>query len=200
MDEDTQKRIFEPFFTTKEQGRGTGMGLAAVYGTIRNHQGTINVHSEPGHGTTFKVSLPLAESAAEEAGAKVRAVPIKGAARILVVDDEEMVRELASEMLRELGYKAAICKDGTEAVEYYRTAWKQVDLVILDMVMPKLSGRDTFIAMREINAEIKALLLSGYAINSEAQSILDEGVLGFLQKPFQAAALSEKVAEALSSR
>ncbi len=111
-----------------------------------------------------------------------------------------MVCDAAAGMLRELGYKVAICKEGTEALEYYRTAWRHVDLVILDMVMPEMRGRDTFIAMRRINPRIKAILSSGYAINDEAQSSLDEGVVGFLQKPFRIATLSQMVAEALSSR
>ena len=115
------------------------------------------------------------------------------------MDDEEMVRDAAAGMLRELGYKVAICKDGTEALEYYRTAWRHVDLVILDMVMPEMRGRDTFIALRRINPRIKALLSSGYPINGEARNILDEGVVGFLQKPFRIAALSQMVAQALGS-
>ena len=173
------------------------MGLAAVYGTIKNHQGAINVYSEVGHGTTFNVYLPLAQSAVKELDGATGAVPVKGTASILVVDDEEIVRKLTARMLQRLGYKVAVCKDGAEGVEYYRKAWEQVDLVILDMIMPKLDGRDTFIAMRKINPDIKAILSSGYGLNAEAQSILDEGVRRFLQKPFQIATLSQVVVDVL---
>ncbi len=199
MDEETRKHIFEPFFTTKSVGKGTGMGLAAVYGAIKNHQGAISVYSEPGHGTTFTVYLPLAQSDDKGPGVAAGTMSAKGTARILVVDDEEVVREIVTKMLRTLGYKVAVCEDGAEAVEYYRQAWRHVDLVILDMVMPNLSGRDAYIAMRQINPEIKALLSSGYGINGEVQSILDEGVQGFLQKPFEVSELTDKIAEALSS-
>jgi len=193
MDEEMLTHIFEPFFTTKEQGHGTGMGLAAVYGTIKNHHGAINVYSEPGHGTTFKMYLPLAQSAADKADAAQ--APIQGVSRVLVVDDEAVVRDLAVRMLSHLGYEVAVCRDGPEAVEYYRESWQQIDLVILDMIMPGMAGRDVFIAMREINPDIKALLSSGYGINGEVQHILDEGAFGFLQKPFQLGQLSRKVAE-----
>jgi len=196
MDEDTRKLIFEPFFTTKDKSRGVGMGLAAVYGTIKNHQGAITVDSKVGHGSTFTLYLPLAEPAKEEAGAAGGA-PIKGTARILLVDDEEMVRDMGARLLRELGYKVAVCKDGAEAVEYYRKSWEHVDLVILDMVMIGMGGRDAFVAMRRINPDIKALLVSGYSIDGEARSILDEGVLGFLQKPFRVAEFGRAVADAL---
>ena len=125
------------------------------------------------------------------------AVPVAAGARILVVDDEAVVRDIAARMLRRLGCKVAVCKDGAEAVDYYCKWWKDVDLVILDMVMPVLGGRDAFIAMREINPQVKALLSSGYGIDGEAQSTLDEGVLGFLKKPYRLTELSHKIADAL---
>jgi PAS domain S-box-containing protein len=198
MSEETKKHLFEPFFTTKKAGKGTGLGLASVYGVVRNHKGALSVYSELGHGSTFKVCLPLLETAGEEqrAAAGERAQP-RGTARILVVDDEEVVLKVASEVLRDLGYHVTTCKDGREAVAYYREAWRDVDLVLLDMVMPNLSGRDTFLAMRQINPAVKAILSSGYSMNGQAQGILDEGVLDFIQKPYRLAELSRKVVAAL---
>jgi CheY-like chemotaxis protein len=116
------------------------------------------------------------------------------------VDDEETIREVAAKMLRSLGYSVATCADGREAVEYYRANWQQVDLVILDMVMPQMGGRDAFIAMRQINPQIRALLSSGYSLNGEAQAILEEGVLGFIGKPYRLAELARSVAEALARK
>ena len=196
MTADTQKRIFEPFFTTKEPGQGTGLGLASVYGTIKNHGGAINVYSEVGHGTTFHLYLPLSASAESEEKEASRAV-IKGTEHILIVDDEEMVRELAADMLHELGYQVTTCEDGKTALEVYRDSWQNIDLVLLDMIMPDLDGRDTFAAMREINPDIRAILSSGYSINGKAQAILDEGVKAFVGKPFDQAELSEAVAYVL---
>jgi PAS domain S-box-containing protein len=196
MSQETQRRIFEPFFTTKEQGKGTGMGLASVYGTVRNHQGAITVYSELGHGTTFNVYLPLSESE-ELPEEPIQRTPAKGTARVLMVDDEEMVRNVGAAMLRALGYEVMTCQDGEEAVECYRNSWKHIDLVILDMIMPRMNGREAFMAMREINPDIRAILSSGYSINGEAQGILDEGVLAFIGKPFDRAKLSDTVAKVL---
>ncbi len=198
MDEETQRHIFEPFFTTKETGKGTGMGLAAVYGTVKNHKGAINVYSELEFGTTFKIYLPLLDSSSDMDGeAKDREKIIKGNARILVVDDEEMILDLVSDMLESMDYTVVACANGKEAVTRYKKSWKKVDLVILDMVMPEMGGHEAFIAMKKINPDIKALLSSGYSINGEAEKILEEGVLDFIQKPYQKAELSQKVAHAL---
>ena len=196
MSREIQSHLFEPFFTTKEQGKGTGLGLAAVYGTVKNHHGAVTVYSEEGHGSTFKVYFPLLE---DHANAPIRAVaerPELGALRILVVDDEEGARNILVDMLQELGCTSTVCCDGEEAVLRYQSLWPQIDLVILDMIMPRMGGRDTFIAMRAINPAIRALLSSGYSINGEAQMILDEGVRGFIQKPFCLAELTEKLAAA----
>jgi CheY-like chemotaxis protein len=116
------------------------------------------------------------------------------------VDDEAMIREMASELLRDLGYTVVTCADGRETAAYYREHWREVDLVILDMVMPGISGRDTFVALREVNPQVRVLLSSGYSLNGEAQAILDEGVLAFVGKPYRQADLARKVAEALARK
>jgi CheY-like chemotaxis protein len=197
MTDEVKKRLFEPFFTTKKPGQGTGMGLASVYGAVRNHRGAISILSEVGRGTTVRIYLPLAPGASEPEQAIAEAAPVQGTAWILLVDDEAIIRQMATEMLRGLGFGVETCANGREAVEYYRANWQQVDLVILDMAMPEMGGRDTFLAMRQINPQIRALLSSGYSLNEEAQGILNEGVLGFVAKPYGHAELSRRVAEAL---
>ncbi len=199
MDEETKQRMFEPFFTTKPEGQGTGMGLASVYGTVKTHRGASHVYSDVGHGTTVTVYLPLTATARARAPAATASVPASHEARVLVVEDEELIREMALDMLRGLGYKVTACENGAEAVAYYEQAWSFIDLVILDMIMPQMNGHQTFLAMRRINPEIKALLATGYSLNGEAQSILDEGVLGFVQKPFDITEFSREVARVLGT-
>ncbi|MHC4887512.1 MAG: response regulator, partial [Planctomycetota bacterium] len=177
MSEETQQHMYEPFFTTKPEGEGTGMGLAAVYGTVKNHQGAIEVTSEVGKGTTFRLLLPAAPgNHAERSEDRSSSPRLPEGTHILLVDDEDTVREIGGEMLRDAGCTVTLASDGVEAVELYHDHWQTFDLVILDMVMPRMGGRDTFIAMRQINPGIKALLASGYSIEGEANAILREGV------------------------
>jgi PAS domain S-box-containing protein len=194
------ERIFEPFYTTKPEGQGTGMGLPAVYGTIKNHKGLIDLRSETGAGTEVAVCLPLAEAElrAPEPESGPAAAPPGPPARILVVDDEEIVREMASEMLQALGYEVRSVADGHEAIALYEEAWPRFDLVILDMVMPEMGGRELFIRMREINPDIRALLATGYSLDGRSQEILREGVRAFIQKPFRSVELARRVGEVLA--
>ncbi|HEY3320651.1 MAG TPA: PAS domain S-box protein [Planctomycetota bacterium] len=198
MSDEVKKHLFEPFFTTKKPGQGTGMGLASVYGAVRNHRGTISVYSEVGHGTTVRLCLPLGTAALTPVELHPEMHTPRGTARLLIVDDEEMIRNVAAKMLRSFGYRVETCADGHEAVEYYRAHWQQVDLVILDMVMPQMGGRDAFLAMRQINPGVRALLSSGYSLDGEAQDILDEGVLAFVGKPYRLEELAQSVASALA--
>jgi PAS domain S-box-containing protein len=201
MDAEIQKHLFEPFFTTKEKGKGTGMGLPAVYGIVKLHKGAINVYSEPGRGTTVKIYLPaigVTEDRADKQGTETASVYTSPQGlNILFVDDERLLREMAGEMLRFLGHTVIECENGKKAVEYYRHSWKSVDLVILDMIMPEMGGKETFIAMREINPAIRAILSSGYSIDGEAEKIMGEGVRGFIQKPFSTNALTEMMSEVM---
>ena len=198
MDEQTRLRVFEPFFTTKTMGRGIGLGLATVYGIIKGHRGMINVYSEPGRGTTFTIYLP----ASDKAVVKERQTPLtitRGTETILLVEDEKTVLDLNRELLEALGYTVHATGSGSEAVTIYLEKRNMIDLVILDMVMPGISGSRTFDLLREINPEVKVLLSSGYSLNGEAQHIMDRGCNGFLQKPFQIEKLSQRVREILDT-
>ncbi|KPK62140.1 MAG: hypothetical protein AMK73_06685 [Planctomycetes bacterium SM23_32] len=192
-------RIFEPFFTTKEHGAGTGMGLAMVYGIVRNHGGAINVYSEVGEGTTFRVYLPLAERQAAEAADSAYDLPEGAPARILLVDDEELVRSAASAMLEKLGHRVKAVADGRQALDYYRRHRDEVDLVILDMVMPGMGGQECFLALRRLAPGVRAILSTAYGMNGKAQAVLDEGMAGFVQKPYDLRKLDTAVRSALAA-
>jgi PAS domain S-box-containing protein len=198
MDQETRRRIFEPFFTTKSKGKGTGMGLAAVYGTVRNHGGSIDVYSESGRGSTFRMLLPLYDGPLiPEESAAPQVESARGTARILIVDDEKAVGGVASRMVEQLGYTAVVRYDGVAATEFYQDSWRDIDLVVLDMSMPRMGGRETFAAMRRINPDAVVLLTSGFSINDEVQALLDSGAYGFIQKPFWQKDFTRTVVETL---
>ncbi len=198
MDGETIRHIFEPFFTTKEAGKGTGMGLASVYGTVNSHNGVIDVRSEKGKGTVFSMYFPVLEESIDQEDSKTAAVSPVRKLNILLVDDEEIVRDMVAKMLRVFGHKVFICKDGQEALEYYRQSWQKIDLVVLDMMMPRMNGRDSYIGMRALNPKINAILMSGYSIDGEVQSLLDAGMKGFIQKPFNTRELNKVIQGAVN--
>jgi two-component system cell cycle sensor histidine kinase/response regulator CckA len=192
MDEKTLKRIFEPFFTTRELRRGTGLGLATVYGIIKGHKGMINVYSEPGHGTTFTIYLPASEKDAAREKSATGTIA-RGAETILLVDDEQMVLEVSKNLLEYMGYRVYAAGSGQEAIAVYMEKRNEIDWVILDMILPGMSGGETFDRLKGIDPEIRVLLCSGYSIEGEAQQIMDRGCNGFIQKPFQLKNLAKKV-------
>jgi two-component system cell cycle sensor histidine kinase/response regulator CckA len=197
MDETTKARIFDPFFTTKTMGRGTGLGLASAYGIIKNHSGTINVYSEVGHGTTFTIYLP-ASNTVVEAESPTSAELVNGEGLILLVDDEAMVLEVGMQMLEKLGYKVITAESGNIALDILKTRYADIDLIILDMIMPEIGGGQTFDRIKQMAPESKVLLSSGYSINGQAVEILRRGCDGFIQKPFGLTDLSHKIREVLS--
>ena len=199
IDEAILAHIFDPFFTTKEQGQGTGLGLAGVYGCVRNHHGTVEVSSEVGRGSAFTLYLPVSEAVSIADRGDVAEVSLDGRERILVVDDEEIVRHLAEKMLTKVGYKVITCVDGEEAVQLYRTAINSIDLVLLDMMMPKMNGRDTYAALKKFNPAVRVLMMSGFA-DTDVQQIINQGIAGFVHKPFQMKVFLAKVREALDSK
>ena len=196
MDETTRLKIFDPFFTTKGKSRGTGLGLASAYGIIKNHGGMITVYSEIGHGTTFNIYLPVSgKEAHQETPHEGRLV--KGSATILLVDDEEMIIDVGRAMLERLGYRVLVSRAGQEAVKTIADEGNEIDLVILDLIMPGMDGGKTFDRIREIRPGMPVLLSSGYAINGQAHEIIARGCNGFIQKPYSISDLSNKVRNVL---
>jgi two-component system, cell cycle sensor histidine kinase and response regulator CckA len=196
MDEATSLRIFDPFFTTKGMGRGTGLGLASAFGIIKNHGGMITVYSEVGHGTTFNIYLPVSNKEAHRE-VPLEGVLIKGSATILLVDDEELIIDVGQAMLEMLGYRVVVCREGREAVKVINDMGGEIDLVILDMIMPGMDGGATFDRIREIQSDMPVILSSGYAINGHADKIMRRGCDGFIQKPYNILELSQKVRKVL---
>ncbi len=198
MSEETMNHVFEPFFTTKQLGKGTGMGLASVYGTIDNHSGCINIESEIDKGTTFHLYLPAHKKTVNIENKQKKIIPKKGTARILVIDDEDGVCKLMSIILHNLGYKVATCNDGKEAISYYAKSWEYVDLVILDLVLPGLGGKEIFEELKKINPQVNVLISSGYTIENKAQAIIDQGAKGFIEKPFTQVNIANAISKIIS--
>ncbi len=191
-------RVFDPFFTTREVGKGTGLGLAMVYGIVKNHDGFCLIESSPGRGTTFTIYLPAGEG--KEAGITDPApeTSLKGRT-ILIVDDEEIVTSMLQDWLEDLGCKTLTARNGKEAVEIYRDGTDTIDLVILDIIMPVMNGRETCRELMKLNPRVRVLVSSGYIMNAETQEILNMGARGFLQKPFNMETITAKLKEILAA-
>ncbi|OPY86818.1 MAG: Blue-light-activated protein [Syntrophaceae bacterium PtaU1.Bin231] len=196
MDEETLVHIFEPFFTTKEPGQGTGLGLASAYGIIRNHDGFIAVKSEPGKGSTFSIYLPATVREMDEEERWPERI-LKGRETILLVDDEEINIAIMKDILEKLGYHIFTAGGGQEATAIFMEKAREIDLVIMDMIMPGMGGAKTFDCLKEIDPDVKVIICSGYSMDGEAQKLLDRGCVSFIQKPFQLPELSRKIREAL---
>ncbi len=191
-------RVFEPYFTTKATGpnRGTGLGLATVYGIVELHQGTIEIDQGlDGRGTTFRVILPAAKRPADPIAPRVLGVPKQGTGLVLVVDDDEFVRGAMLRAIASLGYQTLEAASGAEALALYEERGAEIDGVVLDMVMPGMSGRTTYVALQKRSPTVRVLLVSGYALNEEVQEILDLGVRGYLPKPHTIEQLGVALAE-----
>jgi len=188
-------RIFEPFFTTKEKGKGTGLGLSSVYGTVQQHGGSISVYSEKGIGSTFQMLLPLSENA------EIRETPEdeirRGSGRILVVDDEEIMRSTAKAILETLGYEVTLAENGQVALDLFRQEKGRIDLILLDMIMPVMNGRECFEKVKKHNPQVKVILSSGFSTEGDLEEMKKMGLKGFIRKPYLTARLSQLVHEAL---
>jgi len=197
MTSEVQERIFEPFFTTKEVGEGTGLGLSVVYGIVKSHEGHIGFYSEVGRGTEFNIYFPSidAEEAREEVSAK-GPLPI-GTENLLFVEDEPMVLRAGRAMLESLGYTVLTAKDGEEGLKAYLAHWDEVALVLTDMVMPRMGGRELCEALTRINPEVKIVLVSGYSLNQSLDDLRASGFRGFVHKPFRVDDLARTVREVL---
>ena len=199
MDRETLDKIFEPFFTTKDVGKGTGLGLATVYGIVKQSNGFINVYSEPGHGTTFKIYLPRCD---EEVITKETTAPHiqKGQGEtVLLVEDEVALIKLAKAMLEELGYKVLAADSPSEALRLAEVHQGEIQLLLTDVVMPEMNGRELAQKIKDRNPDLRVLYMSGYTANAIAHhGVLDEGV-NFIQKPFARGDLSIRIREILDS-
>lgn len=199
MDEQTQQRVFDPFFTTKTMGRGTGLGLATVYGIVKGHGGFIQVESAPGQGTTFTFFLPATSRRRNMDRGIPMARGIAGSKKtILVVDDEPANMEVTKEIIEILNYNVKTARDGSQAIAIYQEHREEIDLVILDMIMPGMGGGETFDRLKQINPGVRVLLSSGYSLEGQAKDILNRGCLGFIQKPYKIEELAKKIRDILA--
>ncbi len=175
-------KIFDPFFTTKEEGKGTGLGLSSVYGTIQDHHGAITVYSEVGSGTVFHILIPSSQSVIKNDEDKE--FICTGSGTILLVDDENIIRQTSKYMLEEIGFNVILAENGFEAVEIYKEKFKEISLVIMDMIMPKMKGNEAFYKMKEINRDCKIIITSGFTKDESLSELREDGLAGFIQKPF----------------
>jgi PAS domain S-box-containing protein len=200
MDKTIQEKIFEPFFTTKEVGKGTGLGLAMVYGLVQQHKGYIDVHSEPGKGTTFRIYIPAIEtSPVGETRSTVTSRPPEGTETILLAEDDGALRRLSQTVLQEHGYRVIAAENGEEAIRRFFENRDAVQLLLLDIVMPRRSGKEAYGEIKKIRPDIRVLFVSGYADMADQEGILEEG-LDFVSKPVSPKVLLEKVREVLDRK
>jgi two-component system cell cycle sensor histidine kinase/response regulator CckA len=194
MDKQTLSHLFEPFFTTKKTGKGAGLGLASVYGTVKNLRGYVDVESSPGNGSRFTLYIPVIQM--KNSG---NAEPDnEHKSHILIADDESYMRDAMSEILVCLGYSATVCSNGEEAYEKYKSNPASFDLVILDMKMPGISGRECSRKIHEINRDAKVIIITGYNVENERQQILDEGIIEIIHKPVASSLLAKVISETLN--
>ncbi len=197
MDYKTMQKAFEPFYTTKNNGKNSGLGLSTVYGIVKQMDGFIKVDSKIGKGTEFRIYLPVSGKPVAEIEQEYD-TDIAGNEVILVIDDDNSVRNLATDILHKFGYKVLLAENGMQAIAQYKKHWQEIGLVILDIVMPKMSGEETFKHLKQINPDVKVLLTSGYNLNSKMQKFLDQGAHEFLQKPYHFYALLAKMRKILA--
>lgn len=184
MDKETLEHIFEPFYTTKSVGQGTGLGLAMVHGIVKNHGGTVRCYSEPEEGTTFKIYLPALISEEHEEETIERPMPRGGSETILLVDDEEFVRDIGSRNLLKHGYRVIIASNGQEALEIFEKQGRDIDLVLLDLMMPEMGGKQCLEGLLSLNPSVKVIIASGFSANGPTKDALSAGAKAFVNKPY----------------
>ncbi len=201
MDSATLARIFEPFFSSKGIGKGTGLGLSMVYGIVSSHGGYISCESQPGEGTTFEIYLPTIDEAETKDEAQTDPVKAmkKGSETILLVDDEDYIRDLGNQILSKFGYSILMAENGQVALDMYRSLWKSIDLVLLDLIMPGISGAECLKELRTINPEVKVVVISGYSPDGSTDELFQLGARGFISKPYQMTQMLQVTREVLDS-
>jgi CheY-like chemotaxis protein len=199
MSRETIADIFDPFYTTRDPSESTGLGLTLVRDIIQQHNGFLEVDSAPGQGSVFRIYLPEITRAGTDSASKRQTevsasdqIPT-GSGLIFVVDDEDIMRKTAGNILEKLGYDVIFAEDGEEAVSIYRENFKDIKVVLLDMAMPKMSGKDAYIEMKKINPKIKSLLVSGFKKDDRIAEALEAGINGFIQKPYSMITLAQEV-------
>jgi two-component system, cell cycle sensor histidine kinase and response regulator CckA len=197
MSRDLLEHIFEPFFTTKESGRGTGLGLAMVYGMVMQHGGHIVCSSEVGRGTTFNIYFPAVAIPAEVADESFAEIPALGMETVLLVDDEGLVRELGERILRRSGYTVLTAANGREALDKFGEHEEEIDLIILDLIMPVMGGKDCLNELLKRDPKVKVLVASGYSSDAPTGECLALGAKGFVAKPFRFKEFLKQVREIL---
>jgi CheY-like chemotaxis protein len=200
MDERMREKIFEPFFTTKAPGKGTGLGLAIVYGIIKQHNGNINVYSEPGRGSTFKIYLPLIVTETARVAEKEMTPPRGGTETILLAEDDRAVRDLTANILRGYGYQVIETVDGVDALDKFAGRSKEIDLLILDVIMPGKSGKEAYDAIKALRPDVAALFISGYTADILQSRGISEAGLNFISKPVSPFELLRKIREILDGK
>jgi len=191
-------KIFDPFFTTKEAGKGTGLGLASVYGVMKKHNGMVSVYSEKGHGTVFHLYFPETQRTKNEIPDTPPEKP-KGSPKVLLIDDDETVRDVTTALLENLGYKVLCAKSGAEGLALYKSNQQEIDLIMLDLVMPEMNGEETFSNLRKIDPDATVLIISGFDAEESVAGLIEAGAAGFLQKPFQLNPLAKALQRALAT-
>ncbi|MBN1761312.1 MAG: PAS domain S-box protein [Chitinispirillaceae bacterium] len=201
MNEAVRQRIFEPFFTTKEPGKGTGLGLASVYGFIKQHDGYITVESTEGKGTCFTLYFPVTHPVPpqEPSAADEQIHPQPGTGTILIVDDDEDIRATLYVQLKQTGYRPVLCSNGLEAIRYFRVHFRDIAAVLLDVIMPEMDGLECLHEMKLVNPNVKIIICTGYTGNESKEAILKEDVFGFLEKPFKFAEVASYLQKALKT-
>ncbi|MDD4155159.1 MAG: PAS domain S-box protein [Candidatus Cloacimonetes bacterium] len=201
MDKETLSQIFEPFFTTKKEGEGTGLGLATVYGIIKQNNGFINVYSEPNHGTSFKIYFPACKADEEvQSTTKQKPIQYNGTETILVVEDELMILNVTSSILKKIGYNVIAFNTPNKAIDYCNQSSHKIDLIITDVIMPNMNGKKLASKIKKVFPDIKILYMSGYTSNMLSQHGVSNDNINFIQKPFSVNELAEKISEILKNK
>ena len=192
-------KIFDPFFTTKPSGKGTGLGLAGVYGTVREHKGAITVNSKPGEGAVFKIYLPQSDKLSSTEN-QTGTLFTRGSGCILVIDDEFIIRNIAHGILSAAGYDVILAEDGVRGIDIYCEEMERISLVIIDMIMPKISGKETFRRLKMVNPDVRVIFSSGFNNEGGGQELFNSGAKGFIQKPYTASEFTRLVDQVLNEQ